>query len=403
MSKRFWRARIGATIVALLCGVFFAVRLPAQTPDPIKCWWKTDKAAVTVAEQFHLTLTCAVNEAHGAKVVPKMEPLDPGAVQLAPFEVVSGTRHEDIQAPPWRYFQYEYTLRLVDDDAFGGDMDIPGLTITYNIQSDVAGASAGRDQMYFLPNLPMRIMSLVPKNANDIRDSLQESFAAPQARLFRASAEFIAAGVLFAFSLLTIAFAVVRIVRRNRERAPVRAPALSETALTRACLREIGRLQSEAMRSGWTHERTGLALTILRIGSAVGMGRSVSQSPVDVTVSAREGQLIVRKGILGRERIAVSASITPEIIERYRFNGAKRELDRAKQQKMLDNLAKSLITFSAVRYGRDSASDNAALNRALESGRIALKRLFVTTLWPVRAADHLFQSANMLRTSIWTR
>src|SRR5947209_14919914 len=116
MSSRGWWPAACATAIILSCGVSLAAQQPE--PDPIKCWWKTDKNAVEVAEQFTVTLTCGISEARGAKIVPKMEQLDAGAVQFSPFEVVGGTRQEDIVAPPWRYFQYEYTLRLIDDDAF---------------------------------------------------------------------------------------------------------------------------------------------------------------------------------------------------------------------------------------------------------------------------------------------
>ena len=40
---------------------------PASPPNPadvavppIECWWKTDRSAVTIGENFQLTLTCAV-------------------------------------------------------------------------------------------------------------------------------------------------------------------------------------------------------------------------------------------------------------------------------------------------------------------------------------------------------
>ena len=54
-------------------------------------------------------LTCGVIETTGIKVVPAVNQLEPGALSLTPFEVVSGGRHEDIVVPPWRYIQYEYT------------------------------------------------------------------------------------------------------------------------------------------------------------------------------------------------------------------------------------------------------------------------------------------------------
>jgi hypothetical protein len=380
--------------------VLVATPLAAQAPeiasDPIKCWWKTDKSAVEIGEQFTLTLTCSVIETRSVTVVPKLDHLDPGGVQLAPFEVVGGTRHDDIQAPPWRYFQYEYTVRLISQDFFGEDVDVPALTVTYNIQSDVAGSAPGRDQMYVLPALPMRIMSLVPKKANDIRDSARESFAAVQARLTRATTEFISAAIFFGFSVLMLAFAVVHVIRRNRGRGPVRASAVSEAMLMRACLREIERLKSEVAREGWTPERAGSALTVLRIGSAVAMGRPVAQTPMATDVPAREGQLAVRKGILARERIVVSAPVTSDAIERHGLKGNARNL-------MIGVLGKSLVAFTTVRYGRNGDIDAASLNRALENGRTALQRLRFATLWPMRAAGALAQSAGTLRSSMWTR
>jgi hypothetical protein len=413
MNNRLCRLELRIAAIVLSLGVLFSIP-PAQaqapppkagnddTSDLIKCWWKTDKNAVEVAEQFTLTLTCGVSEARGLKIIPKMEPLDPGAVQFSPFEVVSGTRHEDIQALPWRYFQYEYTLRLIDDDAFGQDEDIPGLTVTYNVQSDVAGAAAGRDQMYVLPDLPMRILSLVPKKATDIRDSSRDSFAAPKARLVRATAYFITAGILFGFGVLMLAFAAVHVIRRNRGRAAVKSPALSDATLVRGCLQELGRLQNEVKHGGWTPERAGSALAVLRIGGAIAMGRPVSQAPVDLIVPTREGQLAVRKGLFKRERMVVSAPITPDAIERYRMNG-NRHVTNVRTKAIIDELGKSLVTFSAVRYGRNGPVDILTLNRAIENARIALKQLLVKTLWPMRAAGALFQSADMLRASIWTR
>jgi hypothetical protein len=379
------------TGIVLSCIVLFATPLAAQVrqpdprkgeiaSDPIKCWWKTDKSAVQIGEQFTLTLTCGVIETRDATVIAKMEQLDPGAVQLAPFELVGGTRHEDIQAPPWRYFQYDYTVRLIGEDFFGEDIDIPALTVTYSIKSNVAGASEGLDQMYVLPSLPIRIMSLVPKTTTDIRDTARESFAAANARLSRATTEFIAAGIFFGFSVLMLAFAAVHLVRRYRVRGPVKAPAVSQFTLMRACLAEIGRLQSEVTRAGWTPERAGSALTILRIGSAVAMGRPVAQTPTDTTVPAREGQLAVRKGILTMERIVASAPITSDAIERH------------KSSVMLADLGKSLAAFTAVRYGRNGNIDAAGLNRALENGRIALQRLRFAMLWPMR-----------FRSAVWTR
>jgi hypothetical protein len=198
-----------------------------------------------------------------------------------------------------------------------------------------------------------------------------------------------------------LAFGVVHVIRRNRQHATVKAPVLSDTTLIRACLKEIGRLQTEVMRGGWTPERTGAALTAIRIGTAVAIGRPVSQVTVDMTAPGRQGQLSVGKGIFKRERMVVSAPITPDVIERYRMNG-NGQVTNVRTKAMIDELGKSLAAFTAVRYGRNGSVDVPALNRMLEKTRMAMKHLLVRTLWPMRTAGTLFQSANMLRAS-WTR
>jgi len=351
----------------VLTAVLSTTPLSAQTSSsaPIKCWWRTDKTAVLVGEQFSLRLTCGVIETHGTTAVPKMEQLEPGAVQLSPFEVVSGTRHDDVLAAPWRYFQYDYTLRLTGQDSFDEDVDIPAFTVTYSLKSDVPGAGAGRDHMYVLPPLPIRIQSLVPKKANDIRDSAPESFAAATAHLSRATREFTAAGIFFGFSALMVVFAAAQVIRRHRAQGPERPPVVSNTKLVGACLQEIGRIQSDVKTSGWTPARAASALTVFRIGSAVAMGRHVAQTPMQAAATPREGQIAVRKGLLGRERIAVSAAVTPGAIERHAVNG----------NATIADLGKSMFAFSAVRYGRNGNMETPALNRALENGRATLQRL----------------------------
>ena len=57
--------------------------------EPIRCWWKTDRTAVSVGERFAVVLTCASLEAGQTIVVPNVSQLEGGAIQLTPFEVVA--------------------------------------------------------------------------------------------------------------------------------------------------------------------------------------------------------------------------------------------------------------------------------------------------------------------------
>ncbi len=47
-----------------------------------------------------------VMETTALKAVPNLSEIEPTSIQLTPFDVLAGTRHEDIVAPPWRYLQY---------------------------------------------------------------------------------------------------------------------------------------------------------------------------------------------------------------------------------------------------------------------------------------------------------
>jgi hypothetical protein len=153
-------------------------------------------------------------EAGDIVVVPAVNQLEPGALSITPFEVVSGRRGDDVVAPPWRYVQFEYAIRLLSDGFFGQEVAIPGLTVTYNLRT--AGGTEGRDQTYQLPTLPMRILSLVPRGASDIRDASGQTFDAIGTRRVRASFALVAAVICVAFAVVLLLFALVRGVRQYR-------------------------------------------------------------------------------------------------------------------------------------------------------------------------------------------
>ena len=101
MSSRSSLGRRSVLLIVLVCGTSFGTRLGAQrTPsaadvaaESIKCWWKTDKDAVLIGEQFTLTLTCGVVENSRTKVAADAKQFEPTALSLAPCEVLSGTPH----------------------------------------------------------------------------------------------------------------------------------------------------------------------------------------------------------------------------------------------------------------------------------------------------------------------
>jgi hypothetical protein len=201
-----------------------------------------------VGERFGLLLTCSVIETGPITVVPVLNQLEPGALSITPFEVVSGVSHDDVVVAPWRYIQREYAVRLLSDGFFGQDVTIPALTVTYNLQERGSG-SQGRDQTYILPALPMRILSLVPKSADDIRDASGQTFASIESRRFRASLATTTAWIAFAFATLFGIFALVRAARQLGVKNRGVVKPLPASSLLGASLTALARVKDDASQA----------------------------------------------------------------------------------------------------------------------------------------------------------
>ena len=59
--------------------------------------------------------------------------------------------------------------QVIAENMFGKDAALPETKISYRVQSRVGQKTAiqGRDQTYLLPAQSVRVMSLVPREAND--------------------------------------------------------------------------------------------------------------------------------------------------------------------------------------------------------------------------------------------
>ena len=157
--------------------------------EALRCWRRVEQNAVRVGEHFTMTLTCSVVETNRGRTVLDMVGLEPETIDIPPFEVLGGQRFADVQDGPRRFFQYQYTLRLIGEDYFGQDVQIPALALNYRIERSVDGGAAlpGRELTYILPSESIRVLSLVPDEMPDIRGLPSETLGEADARLFRAS------------------------------------------------------------------------------------------------------------------------------------------------------------------------------------------------------------------------
>ncbi|MDX1382524.1 MAG: hypothetical protein R3190_02715, partial [Thermoanaerobaculia bacterium] len=114
--------------------------------EPIRCFWRTGASAVRVGEPFDVVLTCSVVETEAVRVVATTEALEPSTVTLLPFEVIGGTRHEDLVDGVRRYFQFVYRVRLLAEDLIGTEAELPPLDVAYTVQSSIGGGVEGMER-----------------------------------------------------------------------------------------------------------------------------------------------------------------------------------------------------------------------------------------------------------------
>jgi hypothetical protein len=391
------------TLLALLAGPIADAAQPAidesavTEAPPLQCWWLTDRVAVHVGEQLQLTLTCAAAETATATVMPDWDQLQPDAVDLAPFEVVAGSRSEDVVTPPWRYAQFEYTLRLTGEEFFGLDVPLPPLEIVYSIAVGAAGGTVqqGRERTYVLPPLPMKVLSLVPGQADDIEDATAYSFAGIERRRSQAAMAFVvgcgllAAGVLYVLLFLGSAF---RSLRTRRAPIPFR---VADWRIVAGCRSALRRVASAAGRSGWSDASVGEALTLLRVLGAVAIRTPVRQQIAMRGRAAETGEWLLHRLSLRRPRVALSAAVTAAQLRAHASQGPLAVSDQA-----IEDLAAALAACADVRYGRDAPDGTAiaAAGGAIQDALSASRELFLAALLPSRlqglAARHAVSGAS---------
>jgi hypothetical protein len=340
---------------------------------PIECWWKTDRSAVRVGEQFALTLTCAILDTDRVRVVVDESGLAPSALHLVPFDIVDGQRFRDVPNSPRRFFQYRYTMRVLGEEFFGKEITLPRLQISYRVQNALQGGAAlqGRETQYSLVPVPIRVLSLVPADATDIRDTPLETFGDVEARLFRSNLLLILAAVAFAFAILVAVMIVARETVKRRAATALRRRAMSPTSVLRAASRELADVRSASQRDGWNSDLAGRAAAALRLAGAVQLSRPVSERQVDRGTALSEGQVVAAPGLglLRGKKTVLSAAVTPDTNGLDGQGGSASPLWRS--------LSQTLGVFTAARYSRNGELDGVALDGALAEGQDAVKRLRV--------------------------
>jgi hypothetical protein len=263
----------------------------------------------------------------------------------------------------------------------------------------------------------MRILSLVPADASDIRDAASETFTDVDRRGFRASLFIVIGGVLFALAALIAILALVRLYLRTR--APVAAAdrLVSDGAILRSVGRELNAVQRAREDGGWTSELAARALAALRIVATYALGRRAARAVVvgrrssvagqssagqllaaasdqrratsnlspaagngsSQAPAPNDGRIIVNVGWPKTKQVAVSGSATA----RSMANAIARS-ENGRRAGEFESMEEALSRFTVAQYGQRADGAGLAdsdLDASLAAGQQVLRRLKSEQTW----------------------
>jgi hypothetical protein len=230
---------------------------------------------------------------------------------------------------------------------------------------------AGRDRTYIIPGRSVRVLSLVPVDASDIRDSGDAIFEQVEALRFRARTFELAAYALFVVGLIVAAPAALAVVRRRRPEGGAGQHKIPRRAIWHAVSAELAAVERECQH-GWTEDLVARAVSALRLAAAAALERDVAFHPLN-DAARGAGRLRVSSGILQKRRFEIWSPLTPPDIRR--LSATSPHAASVHRQQALVELANALATLSAPLYRASFGAEDTRLNEALAIARGVFRRL----------------------------
>lgn len=344
-----------------------------QEIDIIKCWWRSDKSAVRVGENFLVILTCRIVESNDIKVILNENSFESSTISLAPYKVIEGIKHQDIYKGVFKFFQYQYLLNIVEEDYFGKDAPVPSIEINYKVERKMTQLESinTKDRVYKMPELSMKIHSLISKDTDDIRDTGTETFGKIRDRRFKANLSFILAGLLFVVPAVMGFFFLVRASYQLKKKR-FNGTLFSSSKLLGQLLKELKKIKQARSGSDWENELTGHVVAIFRIAGTIGLSRKVSQLSVLFQTKGLEGQVKLKKGLFRPTKVLIYSNLTPETMKESINDGSSPQWNK--------EFLKVFEIFNHARYSVDSI-DAEELDGALAKGIELIQKLPPNLKW----------------------
>jgi len=383
VRRRMAGKMIGCVVVLGAIWVGMISSTEAQTspsPEPLQCWWRTSVGAVRVGEIFSLALTCSVLDTPSIKAVPDQSQLDPRTLQLPPFDLLGGNQASEVRTSERRFLQYEYNLRLINDAFIGKDIRLPEVKIAYHIQNNAGQGESveGREDLYALAPISIRVLSLAPADATDIREAAGDSISSIEERSFHASTLLFLGGTAFSFAAIAFIAGLVQLRNRHRARQPEKQNLVSDSTILANLESELSLIQEKRGSSGWTPDLVARTLAACRIAGNYALSRPISQFKIEgEPLKLNSGGFVVTAR--RNQQVFISGSVTGNDISHAMMNVSVN--GAALHRKMLEELSKGLNEFTKAQYGREPSIEQLQLDSSFARVMDAVAELRARNRW----------------------
>jgi len=228
-----------------------------------------------------------------------------------------------------------------------------------------------------MPMMPIKVLSLVPADADDIRDASNASFAAVDSLRFRSSLFRVLTLTFAALAAVMAVLALVPLARSRTATAGHERERIPNRAILDRAVQDLGAVQSRAGGEGWSDDTVARALALMRLIAGAAIGHPISQRPIAKNGDVPEGRLLVEHGLLRKERATVSSPVTADDVLRAEGQGAFSTTRR----QQLEGLRSGLVVFTNALYRQEPSRDASPLDEAVRHAIAVAKDVSAERSW----------------------
>jgi hypothetical protein len=212
-----------------------------------------------------------------------------------------------------------------------------------------------------MPMMPIKVLSLVPADASDIRDASAASLGAVESMRFRSSLFRVLTLTFGALAAVMLVLALVPLAR-SKTAAVAEDTRIPDRAILESAAADLAAVRSRAGGDGWSDETVARALASMRLVAAAAIEQPISQKDIAKDRVVPDGRLLVPHGLLRKTGAAVSSPVTADDVMRASSGQSAFSTTRRQQ---LEGLQAGLAALTNALYRKEPVRDASMLDDAV--------------------------------------